>query len=76
MAKLVDELDKKIVEELKKIEPEVKEALAHAVDGKTFSCWGWSLRISRIPKALTPPKSEETPKTTDTAVPHSAPVSV
>jgi len=76
MALVVDELEKKIVDEVKKIQPIVEERLVQAVDGRTFSCWGWSVRISRTPKLPTPPKSEETPKSDDTQESHSAPASV
>ena len=76
MVKIVDELEKKVIEEAKKIEPVIEEAVVQAVDGRTFSCWGWSLRISRIPKPHTPPKSEETVKSADTTEAHSVPVSV
>lgn len=57
---IADELEKKIVEEVKKIEPIVEAAFAEVVSGKTYSCWGWNIRIDRCPSAQTPPKPVET----------------
>jgi hypothetical protein len=57
MVKIVDELEKKAVEELKKAETLV----VTEVDGKVFTCWGWSVRIYRNPSTHTPPKPAETP---------------
>lgn len=70
----VDELEKKAVEELKKVEAIAEDALVKAVDGREFHCWGWKVRISRIPKTQTPPKSEEKPASTEASP--SAPASV
>jgi hypothetical protein len=57
MVKVVDELEKKVIEELKKAETLV----VTEVDGKVFTCWGWSVRIYRNPSTHTPPKPAETP---------------
>ena len=76
MAIVVDELEKKIVEEAKKLEPIVEAAFVEVVSGKTFGCWGWTLHISRTPKVQTPPKSEEPTKPVDTEVSPSVPASV
>lgn len=54
-------ISKMIADELeKKIEPIVEAAFAEVVSGKTFSCWGWSVRIDRCPSVPTPPKPVET----------------
>lgn len=83
MSRIVDELDKKIEEEKKRIQEEVTNAITIAestlvreVESRTFGCWGWSVRIYRTPKSLTPPKPEETLKSDDTSTTRSAPVSV
>ena len=73
---VVDELEKKAIEEIKKLEPEVKEAIAKVVDGRTFGCWGWSVRIYRTPKSQTPPTPAATETTDNTSATHSAPASV
>lgn len=65
---VVDELEKKAIEELKKG--------VEQIDGRTFGCWGWSVRIYRNPKSLTPPKTEETVKLGNTSEVRSVPVSV
>jgi hypothetical protein len=57
MVKVVDELEKKVIEELKKAETLV----VTEVDGKVFTCWGWNVRIYRNPSTHTPPKQVETP---------------
>lgn len=69
-----DELEKKAGEELKKVEAIAEQKLVEMVDGREFQCWGWKVRISRIPKTQTPPKQSETPA--DTATSPSAPASV
>jgi hypothetical protein len=61
MEKAVADVEKKIVEEVKKLEPIVEAAFAEVVSGKTFSCWGWSVHIGRCPSVPTPPKQVETP---------------
>jgi hypothetical protein len=58
---IVDELEKKIVEEAKKLEPIVEAAFVEVVSDKKFSCWGWTVRIYRYPSTHTPPKPTETP---------------
>ena len=73
---LVDELEKKVVEELKKVEPILEEKVAQIVEGRTFGCWGWSVRIYRTPKLPTPPTQEETVKSDSKSEVHSAPASV
>ncbi len=50
-----------IIAELKKVEPVLEEAVVKLVDGRTFSCWGWSVRISRTKTSPAPPKSEVPP---------------
>jgi len=55
---VVDELEKKAIEELKKVET----LLVKEVNGKIFTCWGWSLRIYRNPSTPTPAKPVETPE--------------
>jgi hypothetical protein len=72
MSLVVDELDKKIADEAKKVE----ETLVQTVDGRTFGCWGWSVRIFRTPKSQTPPTPAETPKPDNTSEVRSVPVSV
>ena len=54
--------EKKAIEELKKVEKVVEEAVVAQVNGKEFSCWGWTVRITRLPKSLPPAKPEATPK--------------
>ena len=83
MTLIIDELDKKIEEEKKRIQEEVTNAMAIAetqlvqeVESRTFGCWGWSVRIYRTPKSQTPPKTEETVKSPDTSATRSVPVSV
>jgi hypothetical protein len=55
MVKIVDELEKKVVDELKKVQPKAEAALA---EGKSFGCWGWTVHISRTPKPQPLPKLE------------------
>lgn len=83
MSLVVDELEKKIEEEKKKLEEELKKvmqtaetAIVREVEGRTFGCWGWSVRIFRTPKPLAPPKSEETLKSDHTKEVHNVPASV
>jgi hypothetical protein len=83
MALIVDELDKKIeqekrlaIEELTKVITIAESAVVREVDGRTFGCWGWSVRIYRTPKSQPLPKTEETPKSDDTSVTRNVPVSV
>lgn len=76
MALVVDELEKKVIEDAKKALPIVEEKIAQAVEGRTFGCWGWSVRIYRTPKSQTPPTPEETAKPADTSETHNAPASV
>jgi len=74
MEKAVADVEKKIVEEVKKLEPIVEAAFVQAVSGKTFSCWGWSVHIGRCPSVPTPPKLVETPESKSETP--NAPVSV
>lgn len=71
---VVDELEKKAIDELKKVQPILEETLVQVVDGREFQCWGWKVRISRTPKLQTPPKSQESP--VDTEASPSVPASV
>jgi len=59
---IVDELEKKIVDEAKKVQPIVEAAFVEVVSGKKFSCWGWTVQIYRNPSTHTPPKPTETPE--------------
>jgi hypothetical protein len=73
---VVDEYEKKVIAELKKLEPTLEKGLVEVVDGRVFSCWGWTVRISRNPKTPTPPKSEEPATSENSSVAPSAPASV
>ena len=72
----MDELEKKAIQELKKVEPIVEQAIVQAVDGRTFGCWGWSVRIYRNPTPPTPPKSAEGLTPDSTSASRDVPVSV
>lgn len=69
---VVDELDKKLAEETKKVE----ELAVQTVNGRTFGCWGWSVRIYRTPKSQIPPTPAESQKPESKSEVRSAPVSV
>ena len=73
---VVDELEKKVIAELKKLEPTLEKGLVEVVDGRMFSCWGWTVRISRTPKTPTPPKPEELATSESSSTAPSAPASV
>lgn len=73
---VVDELEKKVLSELKKLEPTLEKGLVEVVDGRVFSCWGWTVRISRNPKTPTPPKPEEPATSESSSNAPSAPASV
>jgi len=73
---VVDELEKKTLAELKKLEPTLEKALVEVVDGRMFSCWGWTVRISRNPKTPSPPKPVESVTSENSSVAPSAPDSV
>ena len=74
MVKIVDELEKKIADEAKKVQPIVEAAFVEVVSGKKFSCFGWTVQIYRNPSTHTPPKLTETPE--DKSETPNAPVSV
>ena len=77
MSRIVDELDKKrIQEEVTNAITIAESTLVREVESRTFGCFGWSVRIYRTPKSRTPPKLEETLKSDDTSTTRSAPVSV
>jgi hypothetical protein len=61
MVKIVDEFEKKIAEEAKKVQPIVEAVFVEVVSGKKFSCFGWTVQIYRTPSTHTPPKPTETP---------------
>ena len=62
----------KAIEELKTVVlPAVEAALVKEVSGKEFACWGWSVRITRLPKTTPPATPAEPPKTADTSAPPS-----
>ena len=62
MVKIVDELEKKIADEAKKVQPIVEAAFVEVVSGKKFSCLGWTVQIYRNPSTHIPPKPAETPE--------------
>jgi hypothetical protein len=72
----MSDYEKKAIEELKKVVPAVEAAIVAEVNGKECSCWGWTLRITRCPKALPPAKPTESAKSDSTSVTPSAPTSV
>ena len=74
MVKIVDELEKKVIEELRNAQPKVEAAFAEVVSGKTFGCWGWTVHISRTPKPQPLPKLEVISASTEASP--SAPASV
>ena len=74
MVKIVDELEKKVVDELKKVQPKAEAAFVEVVSGKSFGCWGWTVHISRTPKSQPLPKLDVIPASTEASP--SAPVSV
>jgi hypothetical protein len=74
MVKIVDELEKKVIDELRSAQPKIEAAFVEVVSGKTFGCWGWSVHISRSPKLQPLPKLEVTPASTEASP--SAPASV
>jgi hypothetical protein len=73
---VVDEYEKKVIAELKKLEPTLEKGLVEVVDGRVFSCWGWTVHISRNPKTPTPPKPEEPATSESSSTAPSAPASV
>jgi hypothetical protein len=74
MVKIVDELEKKVVNELRSVGPKAEAAFVEVVSGKSFGCWGWTVHISRTPKSQPLPKLEVTPANTE--VSPNAPASV
>jgi len=68
--------EKKVIDELKKLETSLDKALVEVADGRTYSCLGWTLRISRDPKVPSPPKSVETSTSENSPTAPSAPASV
>jgi hypothetical protein len=74
MVKIVDELEKKVIEELRNAQPKVEAAFAEVVSGKSFGCWGWTVHISRTPKSQPLPTLEVTPASAEASP--SAPASV
>jgi hypothetical protein len=68
--------EKKVVDELKKLETSLEKALVEVADGRTYSCFGWTLRISRDPKVPSPPKPVETSTPENSSAAPSAPASV
>jgi nitrogen fixation protein len=70
---VVDEVKKEVKKDVEEEIRKLDEALAK--DGKVVSCWGWTVRITRSPKALPPAKLEVTPDGTSAPLP-SAPAAV
>jgi len=50
------------VEELKKVEPILEDVAVRIVDGRAFSCWGWTVHIARTKTVPVPPKPEDAQK--------------
>ena len=74
MVKIVDELEKKVVDELRSVQPKVEAAFVEVVSGKSFGCWGWTVHISRTPNPQPLPKLEVISANTEASP--NAPVSV